>query len=487
MDATTLPERCVTATVRRLGTLDGRIDGVQARFVAAAEAAGVPERSGAASTTSWLAQHTGRTGGQAARTSRLAKASETSPELTDAVANGHLGPDHANTIATGLDRGELEPEDVGELLPVARRQPPAMFTRQTRELAGRRRQQKLRDQELVARAERTHRQWRTPNGSLRYEGLLPPAEGDLLEKAIAGFYQPDSKDVPDDQRRTHEQRSADAMADLLEAALRSGEAGDVGGTRPHINLVTPVEAMAALRDAEQAGITAVTDIGTVLSAAAFTKLACDASVRRVVVDADSRPLDVGRATRDWPTPMRAAIAAVDGGCRGPSCDLPPHRSIVHHIRWWAHDGETSTTNGAMLCGHHHDRIHDDGWTMTMDPATRRCTWTAPDSTDGTKGPVIVTHPYGPAARNRGLAELVADHVPADTTADADPTADNDHTTPTTTDRPTRSQRPHGRGDPGRPRSPGSDPPRRNRDDRAPPAHPPADQPSPAATSPQLEF
>lgn len=421
VDASTLPDGCVTGAVRRLGALDGRIDGIQARFVAAAEAAGLPERTGASSTTSWLAQQTGRSGGQAARTSRLAKATETAPELTDAVAEGRVGPDHANTIATGLDRGELEPEDVGELLPAAQRQTPSMFGRQARQLAGRRRQEKLRNQELIARDERHHRQWRTPNGSLRYEGLLPPAEGDLLEKAIAGFYQPDSKEVPDDQRRTHDQRSADAMAGLLEAALRGGEAGDLGGVRPHISLVVPLEAMAALADAEQAGVTAVSDTGTVLSAAAFTKLACDAAIRRVVIGADNRPLDVGRATRNWPSAIRAAIAAVDGGCRGPGCDLPPHRSIIHHIRWWERGGPTSLDNGAMLCGRHHDFIHDDGWTLEMDPATRRCDWTAPDGT------TLQTHPSGPAAagadRDRALPAPDAAEAPnAPGGSSADPAA-----------------------------------------------------------------
>jgi len=473
VDATTLPEGCVTDTVRRLGALDGRVEGIQARFVAAAEAAGVPQRSGASSTTSWLAQHTGRSGGQAARTTRLAKTTESTPELTDAVANGEVGPDQANTIAAGLERDELDADDVAELLPAARRQTPSMVDRQARQLAGRRRQQRLRKQELIARDERHHRQWRTANGSLRYEGLLPPAEGDRMEKAISGFYQPDSSDVPHDQRRSHAQRSADAMTGLLEAALRSGEAGDVGGVRPHISVVTPIEAMAPLRDAQDAGITAVTDTGTVLSAAAFNKLACDATVRRLVVDSDGQPLDIGRATRQWPAAIRAAIAAIDGGCRGPGCDLPPHRCIVHHIRWWRDGGETSTSNGAMQCNHHHDLIHDHGWTLQMDPATRRCTWTAPDGT------VIVTDPYGPAARSPAARDSMSPR-PATTTAPgahdegsdigSDAGSNNDASTIETISRSAGPQRPLGRGDPGRPRSPGADPPPapRDRGDRTQP-------------------
>lgn len=458
VDATTLPEGCVTTAVRRLGKLDGRLDGFQARFVAAAEAAGLPERSGANSTTSWLSQQTGRSGGQSARTGRLAKAAGTTPELTDAVANGAIGPDQANTIASGLDRGEFEPEDVEELLPAARRQSPSMFRRRARQVAGRRRQERLRNQELVARDQRRHSQWRTPDGSLRYEGLLPPAEGDRMEKAIGAFYQPDGKDVPDDQRRTHDQRAADAMTALLEAALRAGEAGDVGGVRPTINVVVPHEAMSALADAEAAGVTAVSDCGTVLSMAAFKKLTCDAAVRRTVIGPDSQPLDVGRATRQWPAPMRAAIAAVDGGCRGPGCDLPPDRCIVHHVSWWESGGSTSVDNGSMLCGHHHDLVHDQGWTLQMAPATRRCTWTAPDGT------VLMTDPRGPGARE-AMPSPPAQAAPKAGSTTPPSTSTTSTMAGAPADRTVERIRPLGRGDPGRPRSPGSDPPP---DDRASP-------------------
>ena len=445
IDAAALPEATVTATVRRLARLDGRVDGIQARFVAAAERAGVPQRSGAGSTTGWLKQETGRAGGQAARTSRLARATESAPELTDAVASGDIGPDQADTIASGLDRDELRPDDLAELLPAARRQDPGMFRRQARQLAGRRRQERLRAQELVARDARNHRQWRTADGSLRYEGLLPPAEGDLMEKAIGAFYLPDGKDVPDDQRRSHAQRSADAMTALLGAALRAGEAGDVGGVRPHITLTAPFEAMAPLEDAAAAGLTAVTDCGTVLSMAAFRKLACDAGVRRLLVGPDSQPLDVGRSTRLWPAPIRAAITAVDGGCRGPGCDQAPDRCIIHHVRWWEGGGETSAANGAPLCDRHHDVVHDEGWLLEMDPRTRLCTWTGPDGT------VIVTHPRGQAARGQGAVPAV-------------PAAPARSTGP--------SHRPAARTDTARPPRAGTDPPANQR--RGPPPRPDAE-------------
>lgn len=389
VDSSTLPERCLTDAIRRLGRLGGRVEGIQARLVSAAEAAGVPERSGASSTTSWLSQETNRSGGQSARTARLAKAGEAVPELVDEVASGTVGPDQAGAVASALDRDELDPEDAIDLLPAARRLPPSMMGRETRRVSGERRQRRLRAQELRARDERHLRTWRLDDGSLRYEGQMPADEGDRFEKARGAFYQPDGKDTPDDQRRTHAQRNADALAAMTDAALRSGDAGEVGGALPQISVTITPEMLAAGREAEAAGAVGITDLDTVLSAAATHKLLCDAVVRRVVIGPGGQPLDVGRATRNWSPAQRAAVAARDGGCRGPACDLPMGRCILHHVNWWRDGGTTDIANAAPLCHRHHDLVHDEGWALEMDPATRIVTWTAPDGT------VHVDHPRGP--------------------------------------------------------------------------------------------
>lgn len=251
------------------------------------------------------------------------------------------------------------------------------------------------------------------------------------------------------------------MAALAGAALRAGAAGDVGGVRPHVSVVVPIEAMASLQDAEAAGVTAVTEHGTVLSMAAFRKLACDARVRRIVIGPGSEAVDVGRATRQWPAPMRAAIMAIDGGCRGPGCDLPPHRCIVHHVRWWESGGETSVANGAPLCDRHHDLVHDDGWTLDLDPVSRTCTctWTSPEGT------VIETQPWGATPSSRPLLGHASGDQPAPPGAPQGAATTDDRVAAPAT---TATDRPSGRGDPDRPPGPGSDPPRGVVEDRAPP-------------------
>ena len=78
-----------------------------------------------------------------------------------------------------------------------------------------------------------------------------------------------------------------------------------------------------------------------------------------------QPLDIGRATRIVPQGLRRALILRDEGCAFPGCDRPPMWCDAHHIDHWADGGPTSLCNLALLCVHHHDRVHKDGWTIKM--------------------------------------------------------------------------------------------------------------------------
>jgi len=49
-------------------------------------------------------------------------------------------------------------------------------------------------------------------------------------------------------------------------------------------------------------------------------MACDCSVVRVLLGADSAVIDVGRSTRKISAALRRGIKARDGGCRWPGPD-----------------------------------------------------------------------------------------------------------------------------------------------------------------------
>ncbi len=95
------------------------------------------------------------------------------------------------------------------------------------------------------------------------------------------------------------------------------------------------------------------------------RLSCDAAIRRVVLDADSVPLDVGRGTRLIPPGLRTAVVVRDGGCVIPGCGKPPGWCEAHHIEHWVDGGETSLANLALMCGQHHRALHNGLWRITM--------------------------------------------------------------------------------------------------------------------------
>jgi hypothetical protein len=99
------------------------------------------------------------------------------------------------------------------------------------------------------------------------------------------------------------------------------------------------------------------------------RLACDASVSRVIVWGESQPLDVGRATRVPPAAVRRAVALRDRGCRFAGCDRPNSWCDSHHLDHWVRDlGPTATDNLVMLCRADHRMVHEGGVEVRLRPA-----------------------------------------------------------------------------------------------------------------------
>jgi hypothetical protein len=90
------------------------------------------------------------------------------------------------------------------------------------------------------------------------------------------------------------------------------------------------------------------------------RLACDASIRRVVLSARSEPLDVGRRTPIVSAAMRRAVIARDRRCRFPGCDRPHAWCDAHHIVHWAEGGPTAIRNLILLCRRHPRKVHERG-------------------------------------------------------------------------------------------------------------------------------
>jgi hypothetical protein len=92
------------------------------------------------------------------------------------------------------------------------------------------------------------------------------------------------------------------------------------------------------------------------------RLACDASITLSVERKDGCILDQGRLRKEPSTAQRMEIGRRDKGCRFPSCTFSDFTHI-HHVKHWAHGGETNQENLITLCGRHHRAVHELGWKM----------------------------------------------------------------------------------------------------------------------------
>ena len=122
--------------------------------------------------------------------------------------------------------------------------------------------------------------------------------------------------------------------------------------------------------------------GGMISSAAARRLACCASIQRVILDPAGAVLDVGREYRTATPAQFAALIARDGGCTFPGCTRPASWCIAHHIVHWADGGHTDLDNLVLLCNHHHTVVHHHGWEICVRddrlPAFIPPPWVDPD-------------------------------------------------------------------------------------------------------------
>jgi hypothetical protein len=126
-----------------------------------------------------------------------------------------------------------------------------------------------------------------------------------------------------------------------------------------MTLTVDVDALASEGDAEL-------DRAGPVPGSVARRVACDASVMRVLMAGRSEPLDIGRRTPVIPPAMRRAVIVRDRRCRFPGCDRPHTWCDAHHVIHWADGGPTAMSNLMLLCRRHHRLIHRrSGFTVEL--------------------------------------------------------------------------------------------------------------------------
>ncbi|WP_067499303.1 HNH endonuclease signature motif containing protein [Actinoplanes sp. TFC3] len=345
---------------------------VQLQLVHQAEIRGLPAEHKFKHLASWLRAELRIDPTPAREMAERSRMLECWPRLRQAVLDGHTDIRQAEVIASALSQ---IPETVNEVAPEVSAQ--EIVDKAERMLIGmagdfpayqlRRLGQRILDHvapEIAERAEELAlerqearaRQQRGFTLSLPRDGLVHLTGALTVEDAatVKAALEPLCRPCPADDRTPAQQR-ADALVDVCQLALRTGDLPSHGGEPPQLSVTVAYDSLT-----QQVGIGTL-DNGERLSAEAIRRLACDARILPYVLGGAGQVLDAGRSSRTATGPLRRAVLLRDGGCAFPGCDAQARWAKIHHIIHWFNGGTTDLPNLVALCGRHHVLMHDPSW------------------------------------------------------------------------------------------------------------------------------
>lgn len=172
-----------------------------------------------------------------------------------------------------------------------------------------------------------------------------------------------------DLRRTEEQRRCDALIAMARSAAANGS-----GTAalPTVNFLIDHDTVRSIifdepidpdRDSEVVSRTAS---GVPVHPRSIVNCAMWAHVRRVVTDAASVVIDMGRRSRLFTGPAREAVMLLKDKCAWVGCDQPTTWCDADHSLGWKGQGPTAPNNGGPLC-RRHNVVKEQGYRVIRCP------------------------------------------------------------------------------------------------------------------------
>ncbi|HEY9324109.1 MAG TPA: DUF222 domain-containing protein [Agromyces sp.] len=333
------------------------------------------------------------------------------PHLAAGMEAGSLCVDAADMIRRFLDAVAVRADrtDLGEAERFLVERAPIVgvdgLARLVKQLQARLDPDGVKPREDELRSQRGLRIWEDRAGMIQLQGAFDPANGAPIKLAVEALVsaelrrardakrgfgasldeaparnggepqaigEPRAVGDPDDlfeEQRTIAQMNADALADIARLSLGAKQSPAA------LRQVTVVARIDADTLVAGHGHATIDGIDQPVSVATARELAMSAGISPLLLDHRSEPLELGRAARLFTAAQKLALVERDGGCAWPACNRPPSHTQAHHIRWWKRQrGRTDIGNGIMLCSHHHHRVHDDGWVITVRDAQ---TWFTP--------------------------------------------------------------------------------------------------------------
>jgi hypothetical protein len=322
-----------------------RLDAARLRVLAAVEARQAFRVDGARDAASWVAAASGERRGAARRDVELASTLTAMPAVARRLADGSLSTAKVRELARAASADDTEQERLAT----------AAVALSAEQVAHEVDRWQLEHDTAPAPVKETLRI--TPRaGGGRVEAELDAEGLEWVQVAVdAAAERLGLRDLPWDQRRAR---------GLVGACRYFLEHVDVPATRvgrPTVVVTVDLETLGAAT-----GGAARLDSGAYVSGEVARRLACDAGVVRMLTDAESMPLDLGRKTR-VPSPAQCrAVIHRDRHCRYEGCEAPPWACEVHHLVFWGPDGGRTDLAGlALICWHHHGLTHRQSTTHDL--------------------------------------------------------------------------------------------------------------------------
>ena len=313
-----------------------------------ADSARAWEQDGATSCAAWLVAHLGIANSTARAWTETASALRELPATAAAFAEGRLSYDQVRTICrfatpeSDVDLAEASQwMSVGQLGRIARRH--AFVDLNTLDEAYRRR----------------HFEWRhdEERHTIFFRGQLPDDRGAVVVRSLERL----AYTTPHDPDLALYDGFGPRAADALYAMASQSLGVDTDPDRATVVVHVPAAAFAGA--AQGNGVVAG---GPALHPESVRRLACDGRIQFIADDVDSKPVGIGRTSRQIPPWLKRLIEERDHGCRFPGCSYE-HWVHAHHIVHWSHGGPTDLDNLITLCGFHHRLVHERGWRISGDP------------------------------------------------------------------------------------------------------------------------
>lgn len=385
LSLTGLADADVTRLLDTLTAAAGRVRCATGRVAVEVDRRRLADDDGARNTPAWWSHRARLTRGEAGRILGHAKrlAATLHAPVGEALAAGRLRTDQAEVIVDAVDalpdrvdaglRGEArdrlltaaDEHDARALRILGRR----ILDVIAPDIAEAEEQRQLEAEEARAAAKARLTLHDDGHGQCHGRFTLPSFHGALLKEQLHALANP--RRHPTGEHPEGGQQRADGMPEPVITPERLGQAF-MSYIENYPSDRVPGHGSAGFSftvtldlDTLLTGIGAATlATGGRISAGEARRLACRAGLTPLVLDGDSRPLDIGRSQRLFTAAQRRALEARDQGCTTQGCGLPPSVCDAHHDQPWSAGGPTDLGNGRLLCPRHHRLAHNRRYTTT---------------------------------------------------------------------------------------------------------------------------